>query len=142
MGSHIGNHHFQVDWGGDRIGCMEVSGLGIELDVVAYRDGASRDNAASLLPGQRHFSPIVLRRAIVQGDNGFFEWINSARFEQVERRDVTVSLLNESHEPIVTWRIVRAFPSRLDYATLHAQGSGLATESLTLVHEGLVVEHR
>jgi hypothetical protein len=39
----------------------------------------------------------------------------------------------------MTWKLMRAFPSRLDYAPLNALGSDLAMESLTLVHEGLVV---
>jgi phage tail-like protein len=53
---------------------------------------------------------------------------------------LTNSLLNTDHEPVVTWRLRAAFPSRLDYGRLNALGSDIATESLTLVHEGLVVQ--
>jgi phage tail-like protein len=141
MPSQLCNNHFRVDWGGTRIGFTEVSGLSIELDVVPYREGASPDSAASLLPGQKLFSPVVLRRGIVPGDNDFFDWINSAQFGDVQRRDVTIQLLNGQHDPVVTWRLTRAFPSRLDYAPLSSLGSEIAIESLTLVHEGLRVEH-
>jgi phage tail-like protein len=141
MPSQLCTNHFRVDWGGTRIGFTEVSGLSIELDVVPYRDGASPDSTASLVPGQKRFSPVVLRRGIVPGDNDFFNWINSAQFGDVQRRDVTIQLLNGQHNPVVTWRLTRAFPSRLDYAPLSALGSEIAIESLTLVHEGLRVEH-
>ena len=35
MGSQLGNNHFSGEWGGNNIGVVEVSGLGITLDVVA-----------------------------------------------------------------------------------------------------------
>lgn len=142
MGSVLCNNHFSVDWGGADIGFMEVSGLGVVLDVVPYRVGASAENTAELVPGQKQFPPVVLRRGIVPGDNGFFEWINSAQFHTVQRRDVTIKLLNEQHEAVVIWRLRNAFPSRLDYAPLLAQGSAVAVESLTLVYDGLSVENR
>lgn len=141
MNNPLCNNHFRVEWGGTRIGFIEVSGLSMELDVVPFRDGASPDNSARLLPGQKLFAPVVLRRGIVPGDNDFFDWINSAQLNQVQRRDVTIQLLNERHEPVVSWHLKNAFPSRLDYAPLSALGSDIAIESLTLVHEGLRVEH-
>ncbi len=141
MGSQLCNNHFKVEWGGTNIGFMEVSGLGISLDVVAYRQGASADNAATLMPGQQHFSPVVLKRAIVKSDNDFYNWITAAQFSQAERRDVNISLLDGEHNPTITWTLKNAFPSRLDYAPLNALVSDLATESLTLVHEGLYVRN-
>lgn len=141
MRAHTGNNHFRVDWGGTRNGFMEVSGLSIEIDVVQVLEGASPDNAALLMPGQRQHTPVVLRRGIVQGDNEFFEWMGAAQFSQVERRDVTIALLDGSHNPTVVWRLIRAFPSKLEYAPLNAQGSDVAIESLTLVYEALVVQH-
>lgn len=141
MRSVLCNNHFSVDWGGSSAGFTEVSGLGLELDVVPHRNGSSPDAAAALLPGQRLFSPVVLRRGIVPGDNDFFHWINSAQFQQIERRDVTIHLLNQRHEPVVSWKLRNAFPTRLDYAPLQALGGEVAVESLTLVHEGLTVTH-
>ncbi len=141
MGSVLCNNHFAVQWGGAHLGFMEVSGLGMELDVVPHRVGSSSESQNALLPGQKLFPPVVLRRGITPGDNGFFEWIQSAQFHAIERRDVTIQLLDEQHNPVVTWTLRNAFPSRLDYAPLVAQGSEVAVESLTLVHEGLIVRH-
>jgi phage tail-like protein len=139
--NQLGNNHFRVEWGGTRIGFMEVSGLAMELDVVPYREGSSPDSAATLMPGLKHFAPLVLKRGIVQGDNEFFRWINTAQFNQVERRDVSIALLNGKHEAVVQWRVTNAFPSKLEYAPLNAKGHDVAIETLTLVHEGLTVEH-
>lgn len=134
-------NHFLVNWGGTNIGFMEVSGLSIEIDVVSYREGSSPESSERLMPGLKRYSPIVLKRGIVKSDNEFYKWINTAQFNVIERRDVTISLLNESHEPVVTWKVKNAFPSKLEYSPLYSRASEVAIESLTLVHEGLVVEH-
>ncbi len=134
-------NHFRVEWGGTNVGFMEVSGLAIELDVVPYREGSSPENTITIMPGQKQYSPIVLKRGIFKSDNEFYVWINTARFNTVERRDVTISLLNENHEPVVVWKVKNAFPSKLEYSPLQAHGSEVAIESLTLVHEGLSVEY-
>ncbi len=135
------NNHFAVNWGGGNIGFTEVSGLSIELEVVPYHNGASPQNAATLMPGHKKFSPIVLKRGVTKSDGDFYKWINTAQLNTIERRDVTISLLNEKHEPVVTWRLINAFPFKLDYSPLNANGSGVVIESLSLAHEGLAVEY-
>jgi phage tail-like protein len=141
MNPALCSNHFQVDWGGRRIGFVSVSGLSTEVDTTPWREGASRDGAVRMVPGLQRFAPVVLTRAIEPGDNEFFEWMNTVRGSEAERRDVSISLLNASHEPVVTWKLRAAFPARLDYGPLNALGSDIATESLTLVHEGLAVQH-
>jgi phage tail-like protein len=134
-------NHFRVEWGGTYVGFMEVSGLSIELDVVDYREGSSPENSVRKMPGMKKFSDVVLKRGIVKNDDDFYKWISTATFNQVERRDVIISLLNEQHEPVVVWKLRKAFPSKLEYSTLNAQLSDVIIESLTLAHEGLTVEY-
>jgi phage tail-like protein len=134
-------NHFRVEWGGTNVGFMEVSGLSIQLDVVDYREGSSPESSARKMPGLKKFSDIVLKRGIVKNDDDFYRWISTATFNQVERRDVLISLLNESHEPVVVWKLKNAFPSKLEYSTLNAQSSDVVIEALTLAHEGLSVEY-
>jgi phage tail-like protein len=134
-------NHFRVEWGGTNVGFMEVSGLSIELDVVSYREGSSPENSERLMPGLKKYSPIILKRGIVKSDDDFYKWINTAQFNTIERRDITISLLNESHEPAVVWKVKNAFPFKLEYSPLNARGSEVVIESLTLAHEGLVVEY-
>jgi len=134
-------NHFRVEWGGTNVGFMEVSGLSIELDVVSYREGSSPENSERIMPGLKKYSPIVLKREIINSDDDFYKWINTAQFNTIQRRDVTISLLNESHVPVLVWKLRNAFPSKLEYSTLNAHSSEVVIESLTLVHEGLVVEY-
>lgn len=134
-------NHFRVEWGGTNVGFMEVSGPSIELDVVDYREGSSPESSARKMPGIKKFSDVVLKRGIVKSDDDFYRWISTATFNQVERRDVVISLLNERHEPVVVWKLKNAFASKLEYSTLNAHSSEVVIESLTLAHEGLIVEY-
>jgi phage tail-like protein len=136
----MNRYHFRVDWGGTRIGFMEVSGLDIEIEAVSYRDGGSPDDYFRKMPGLRKYSDITLKREIIKGDNEFFSWINTKQIGNIERRDVTISLLNEQHNPVVVWRVNNAFPVHYYGPVLAAQDSRLAMETLVLTHEGITVE--
>ncbi len=133
--------HFDVDWGGARGGFAEVSGLDIEIGVIEYREGNSRDDHAQKMPGLKKYPNIVLKRGIVQGDNDFFTWLDTARSNQVERRDVTISLLDEAHEPVVRWKVRNAWVAKVEGPGLKATGNEVAIESMELAHEGLRIEN-
>lgn len=138
--SPLPNSHFQVDWGGTRIGFSEVSGLGLEVEVIEYREGTDEEYALRKLAGRVSYTDVVLKRGIVRGDGEFFAWIREASQHRVGRRDVTISLLDEEHEPVMSWKLARAFPRRLEGPGLDASGNTVAIETLVLAHEGLVVE--
>jgi conserved hypothetical phage tail region protein len=133
--------HFQVDWGGTKIGFTEVSGLNIENKLIEYRDGASPEFSKIKMPGMREFSNITLKRGVFAGDNEFYQWLNTISLNAVERRDVVIKLLNENHEPVVTWKIKNAFPIKIQSTDLKADGSEVAIEQLDLAHEGLTIQN-
>ena len=133
-------YHFQVEWGGTRLGFTEVSGLDIEIQVIEYREGSSPQYAAMKMPGIPKYSNITLKRGIVTGDNEFFDWLKTISLNQVERRDLTISLLNETHEPAMVWKAKNAFPVKIEGPTLKATENEVAIETLEVAHEGLTIE--
>jgi phage tail-like protein len=135
------NFHFQVDWGGTRIGFVEVTGLDIQQQVIEYRDGSDPEYSTRKLPGMRKFSNITLKRGIFKNDNEFFQWYNTISLNTVEKRDIIISLLNEEHEPIVIWKAINAWPMSIKSPKLHATDSEVAIESMEIAHEGLVIQH-
>ena len=139
--------HFQVEWGGTQIGFTEVSGLNFETDVIEYRHGASPEYNVTKQPGLTKFSDITMKRGTFQSDNEFYEWWNKNKlFEEGNdpgsqfRRDITISLLNESHEPTVVWNVRRAWVKELQTTDLKSDDSSVAIETVVLAHEGLTLE--
>ncbi|QEC53865.1 phage tail-like protein [Anseongella ginsenosidimutans] len=137
----IPKFHFQVEWGGSKIGFTEVTGLDITTEVIEYRDGASPEFSKVKMPGQRTFSNITLKRGTFAGDNEFYDWFNTVNMNQIERRDLTISLLNENHEPVVVWKVKNAWPLKVTPTDLTAEGNDVALETMELAHEGLTIQN-
>ena len=132
--------HFQVDWGGTKLGFSEVSGLNVETQVIEYRDGIMPEYSKVKMPGMQKYGSLTLKRGMFQSDNEFYDWWNTVKQTKIERRDITISLLNEEHEPVMTWKIKNAWPTKVQSTDLKADGNDVAIETLELAHEGLTME--
>ena len=130
---------FLVELGGVIVaGFSECSGLSAELDVVEYRGGHA-DLTTHTPPGLRKLANITLKRGVMAADNEYFDWVNSVKMNKVERRDIIISLLNEEHEPVMTWTVVNAWPTKITSPDLKASGNEAAIETLELAHEGVTI---
>ncbi len=136
----LSTYHFIVEWGGNRIDFSEVSGLAIEHEVIEYRDGSMPEYSSIKMPGLRKYSNIILKRGIVKGDVDFFNWMNTINHNKVERRDILIQLLNENHEPVMAWKVRRAWPCKIQMSDLKAGANDVAIETIELAHEGLTIE--
>ncbi len=134
-------YSFEVDWGGTQIGFTEVSGLDFESDVVEYRQGASPEYTKIKMPGMQKYSNITMKRGTFKGDNEYFEWWNTVKLNTIERRDMTIKLLNEEREPVVVWQVRNAWPLKVQTTSLKADGSEVAIETIEIAHEGLTVQN-
>ena len=85
------------------------------------------------------FSNVTLKRGTFSGDIDFYNWMKTINLTTVERRDITISLLNEEHEPVMTWGIKNAFPIKVQASDFKADGNEIAVETLELAHEGLKI---
>ena len=132
--------HFTVEWGGNSIGFTEVAGLSKEIEVIEYREGSSPEYIFSKMPGTEKYPNLILKRGITKGDNDFYNWINTIALNQVERRNVRISLLNELHEPVRVWLVKNAWPCKISSSDLRADGNDVAIETLELAHEGFRIE--
>jgi phage tail-like protein len=131
--------HFRVEWGGAVGAFTEVSGLNLEHQVVEYRDGLSNTYSTIKMPGLNTNGEITLKRGIFRKNNEFYDWWNTVSMNNVERRDITVSLLDENHEATMVWTFTSAWPSKIEGASLNSTGNEVAIETITLVHEGMTI---
>lgn len=132
--------HFQVKWDpGTRVGFTEVTGLDIQVEAIEYREGSSKDYSKIKMPGMHKFSNLTLKRGTVAKDHEFFAWINEITLNKVTRRDVLISLLDETHAPVMTWKALNAFPIKVQASDLKADGNEVAIETIEIAHEGLTI---
>ncbi len=137
--------HFEVDWGVARIGFTEITGLDVETEVIEYRDGANPAYHKMKMPGMQKFSDITMKRGTFRNENDFYEWWDAAvaanNNDDVERRDLTITLLDEGHNPVVSWTVERAWPKKVQSTDLKADGNEVAIESIEIAHEGLKINN-
>lgn len=133
--------HFQVSWGdsNNTVNFSEVSGLTLESEPIEYRGGADITMTVQKIPGLKKYGNVTLKRGVVTKENGFWEWWNTIQSGTVQRRTVTVSLLNEEHKPVMNWEIQRAWPVKVEGPSLNATGNEVAVETLEFAHEGMSV---
>ena len=139
--------NYQVEWdgldpGSPSAGFSEVSGLGLEIDVIEYRAGNERTNTPRKITGLHKVSDVTLKRGVL-GAADLFEWLRAVRDgDQDQLRDVRINLLSENREEIVaSWRLRNARPLKYTGPTLNAMACDeVAIEELTLSCEGLDFE--
>ena len=130
-----------VDWGGSKIGFTDITGLEVTTEKIEYRDGASPEYNKLQMPGMKSYGELTLKRGIFKGNNEFYTWWDTHALNKVDRKDITISLLNEEHQAVIVWKVKNAWPTKVTSTELNSTGNEAAIETLVLTHEGLTIEH-
>lgn len=136
------NQHFLVDLGdGEPTPFAEVVLPGISLDVIEYREGSAKESGTRKIPGLARYDNAILRRGAT-GSLSLYQWVNDIRNGNVTaRRTVTISLMSEDlASPVLTWKLLRAWPCRHRYSDLEGKGTDVVMEELVLAYERLDME--
>ncbi|WP_428242863.1 phage tail protein [Gynuella sp.] len=133
--------YFEVTWGGERNSFSEVSGLTQEIQAIEYRHGDSPEFSTMKMPGLRKYSNVTLKRGIVKSDNDFMKWLTTVKLNQIERRTVTIILKDEDQNPVMVWKVLKAFPVKVEGPQLKSSGNEVAIEAIELAHEGIEVQN-
>ena len=120
-------------------GFSEVTGLGMSVEYTEYRNGNDKSFAAIKLPGLRKAADVTLKRGVI-GSTDLFSWLKSVADGVPDRRQVTITLLDEARSAVVTWRLRNAQPAAWIGPRLRAKGGCVAIEQLRLVCEGIEME--
>ena len=137
--------NFLVDLGtgiteGPDAGFSEVSGLGMEVTVAEYRNGNDRENSVRKITGLNKTADVTLKRGVI-GSLTLYKWLNEIRNgSQTAARTVTIHLLDEERQPVMTWKLLRARIIKHTSGPLNAKGTDVAMEEMVLACERLEME--
>jgi phage tail-like protein len=141
-----GAYNFQVNIGASapdtqQGGFSDVSGLGTEFMVAEYRNGNDRENHVRKVAGLHKVSDVTLKRGMINARE-INSWINDVRRRgSLASRTVTITLYDESQNPVQVWTLQRAIPMKWTGPTFAAKAHGdVAMEELTLACEGLELQ--
>ena len=132
--------NFQLVIDGVPLGAFsEASGLTADGDAVDYREGTDLQSNVRKLVGLRKFTNITLKRGYTQ-DRSLWVWHQNIVNGQPDRRNVTIVLMNEARQPVLSWHAENAWVNKIEGPSFKASGNEVAMEAVELVHEGLTIE--
>ncbi len=138
--------NFLVDLGdgntdGPSAGFQEVNGLGMEVTVMEYRNGNSKENSVIKITGLNKTTDVTMKRGIV-GMLNLYQWLDQIRNgDQSALRTVTVQLQSEDRTSVVqTWKLLRARIVKHLSGPFNARGTDVAMEEMVLAYERLEME--
>jgi phage tail-like protein len=129
------NFRFVVEVNGTEAGGFQtISGLERQTEIEPYREGGVNDFEHQLVI-KTSYPPLVLKRGLV--DAALWDWHQAVIAGGVERRTISVLLLDDAGEEAWRWVCEGAYPAKWTGAELDAMASAVATESVEFVHHGL-----
>ncbi len=112
---------------------QSVSGLSVDLETEEIAEGGE-NRFKYKIPVRSKFPNLVLKRGLLVNSE-VIKWCKKAleNFE-IEPLDITVMLLDENHEALQTWNIIRAYPVKWNVGDFNAEESKLVIETLELTY--------
>ncbi|MBN2635670.1 MAG: phage tail protein [Prolixibacteraceae bacterium] len=127
--------HFKVEFANlkSEIEFQSVSGLTVELDTEDIAEGGE-NRFKHRLPVRSRYSKLVLKRGLLT-DSSLIKWCREAVEDfNISPTNITISLLNEEHEPLMTWNVVHAYPVKWSMGDFNAEQSQVVIETMELVY--------
>ncbi len=128
-------YHFKVEFNNQNseYQFQSVSGLSADLETEEIAEGGE-NRFKHKLPVKTKFPNLVLKRGLLV-DSKLIKWCREAIEDfNIEPTDLTVSLLNEEHEPLMTWNVVHSYPVKWTMPDFNAEESKIVIETIELAY--------
>lgn len=141
----VNRFHFQVEIDGSEISFQEVTGLESQTEVIEYRHGDSEIFSPTKSAGLVKTSNLVLKKGVFHDDEESLELFKKlteekAYYTQDDRMDITVTLLDEQAEAVMSWNITNAFPIKYSGTDLKSDANEVSVETIEFAYEEIEVE--
>ncbi|MCG9910677.1 MAG: phage tail protein [Flavobacteriales bacterium] len=140
--------HFRVNISGldDDSKFQSISGLSTELEIEVRKEGGE-NQFEHILPVRSKYTPLVLKRGLMVSSK-LLEWCSQTftalgtKIDATNRgnqlftpRDLTIHLLNEKHEPLMSWNVIQALPKKWSITDFNAEQSNIVIETLEFQYQ-------
>lgn len=127
--------HFKVEFAGigndDDMRFQSVSGLNVEYDTETFKEGGE-NRFEHKLPVRTKYPDLSLKRGMLR-DSEVIRWIlNALQNREIEPATIHIKLLNENHDPLMTWHIHNAWPKKWSVSDFNAGENAIVVETLDI----------
>lgn len=137
--------HFKVEVLGldraldDDVRFTDVGGLSFEVTSEEVPEGGE-NRFIQRYPVRAKYPDLVLKRGLLKS-SAIWDWTRDCIENlDIKPKNVDVKLLNEKHEPLLTWHLVGAYPVKWAVADLSASSNAYVVESLQLAYQYFTVD--
>jgi phage tail-like protein len=116
-------------------GFTEVIGLQVEIEIQEYREGGVNEFIHKRAGPAKHSANLVLKHGMTDS-RSLWDWYWQVVEGSVERKNVSVLMLDETGQEQARWNFEQAYPVKWVGPTLTATGNQVSIETLELVHKG------
>ena len=118
----------------------KCSGIESETETIEYKE-ATKDGQMIIrkVPGAMKWSDITLERRI-DSSKDLWEWRKTVIEGDIDgaRRNGSIVAKDSKHKEVARWNFTAGWPSKWTGAEFDAGSNDIATEKVTITHEGLV----
>jgi phage tail-like protein len=112
----------------------EVSGLSVEMATEEIAEGGE-NRFIQKYPTRAKYPELVLKRGLLV-DSKIIEWIRQCLEDyNIQPKDIFIKLLNEKHQPLLTWNVVKAYPTKWSVSDFNASNNAIVVENLQFFYQ-------
>ncbi len=133
-------YNFSIELDGiTRAGFRECSGLENSQNAGEYREGTDKNLSVRKIPGLVTHSDITLTRGVT-ADRRLWDWREKVMKGNVDRHDISLTLLDDFGNRKITWNLFDAWPRQWTGPSFNATTDEIVVEQLVLAYERIEVD--
>jgi phage tail-like protein len=118
----------------DDVRFSEVGGLAVEFASEEVPEGGE-NRFVQKYPTRVKYPELVLKRGLLKG-SGIRKWIQACILDQnITTHNIDVKLLNQNHEPLLTWHLANAYPTKWAPSDLNATANSVVVETMQVFYQ-------
>jgi phage tail-like protein len=112
----------------------EVSGLSVEMGTEEVAEGGE-NRFTQKYPIRSKYPELVLKRGYLVNSK-IVDWIRECVEDfTIKPRNIDIKLLNEEHQPLLTWHVVNAFPTKWTVSDFNASNNAVLIETMQIYYQ-------
>lgn len=112
----------------------EVSGLTVEMGTEEIAEGGE-NRFIQKYPTRTKYPELILKRGLLI-NSSIMTWIRQCIEDfNIQPKNIDINLLNEEHQPLLTWHIAKAYPTKWSVSDLNASNNAVVIESLQFFYQ-------
>ncbi len=115
-------------------GFSEVDGLQVQIEVQEYREGGLNEYMIRRAGPAKYPSNLSLKRGLT--GTTLSDWCWDVAQGMVDRKNISVLLLDENGDEQVRWNFEQAYPVKWAGSPLRALANEVAVETVEFAHNG------